>query len=276
MFGREKLQFKGFTESSPVAVVARDYNVITGSLADAVLERTSKAFGEQFSGFPGLEGTLRVIEANERKELAGSNMPVLSALHLVDLKDLGIQVCDERDLARIYNDETQRLAVGREGFFSGKFWFDVALIRNPHAAQKELMPWEADLNDEINALHVHHAFVSIPYRALIPNKFEKDNAPFGNISGYSFKINPTMKDAVRPLEITAQEAQEGYDFAALNEITAFPVRGLGAHFYGIPGNKLFSRLGVNRNLNANCDEYPLGSNGGGRVVVRSAEGVAKN
>ncbi|MBS3090830.1 hypothetical protein J4217_00080 [Candidatus Pacearchaeota archaeon] len=275
MFNEKQLQFEGFVETIPVREMRMDYNVISGDLADEVLERATRKFREQFQGFPGLEGTLRIANTDKGKELVESNLPVLAGLNLVDLEDLGIQLCDERDHARIYNDEVRRLAEGKKGFFNGRFWFDVSFIRNPYATQDKLMPWEEELNREIDAMHGSKAIVSVPYRAIVPVRLEGDNSPFGKVSSYSFRLNPTVKDAVRPIEITAKEAQEGYDFSKLDPTTAFPVRGQGKHFYGVSGSKRFSRLGVYGLLGAGHIGDPLGSDEVGRVVVKSAEGTVQ-
>ncbi|MBU0906718.1 MAG: hypothetical protein KKD18_01180 [Nanoarchaeota archaeon] len=261
-------RFEGFAEM-PAEVVRRNYNVLSGSLAEDVRKVAETTFGARLAGFPGLEGTLRIVDAQGREELAGSNMPVLAGLNLVDLGGLGIQVCDERDLARIYNDEVTRLEQGREGFFNGRYWFDVALIRNPHATQKELAPWEAELDKGISKLCGKGEIVSVPYRAIVPVVTETDNAPFGKISCYSFKLNSGVRDAVRVIEVSAQEAQEGYDFAKLDGNSAFPVKGRGRHFDGISGSKKFSGLCIYGSLDANHDGDPLYSNEYGRVAFKS-------
>ncbi|MBU0760964.1 MAG: hypothetical protein KJ858_04715 [Nanoarchaeota archaeon] len=259
-------QFEGFAEV-PI-VVRKDYNVLFGELGEEVRKVAEGTFNERLEGFPGLAGTLRMVDANGRRELAGSNLPVRAGLNLVDFSGFGIQVCDKGDLARIYNDEVERLSQRKEGFFAGKHWFDLSLIRNPHVTRRELAPWERELNDGINEICGAGEIVSVPYGAIVPVRLDEDNAPFGRISGYSFRISPNAKGALSVVEVTAKEAQGGYDFSRLDENSAFPVKGEGRHFYGI-GDRTFSGLYVSRYLSVSCDGDPLGSGEGGRVVFKS-------
>src|SRR3989344_8003633 len=106
--------FKGFAELGPPVETKRDYGLPSGDLAEQFLARANKLFSGELKGFPGLEGTLKLVSTDRGLELAGSNFPVLATMNLVDLDGLGIQLCDERDLARVYNDEVQRVAQGKQ------------------------------------------------------------------------------------------------------------------------------------------------------------------
>lgn len=252
----QKIQFNGYKEAREIH---NPYGLIEGDLARTVLSDFERVREEKFPGLDSLKGILSVRETEQSPEgvLAGSNFPVLSVLNNPDfpLESYGFRPGNPQQLARMYNDEVERVINGTKPFIKDRFWYDVQLIRNPVGRNLELKPWENLLDEGLSAIAGRDEILAVPYSVIKISSMTSDNGLFGKTNSYAVILAPEAEKLVKVVKWTTEQSK-GFKFGRFNEETGVPEINSSSdkfsrQFYGL-SQKLFSRLYVYRSLDAYC------------------------
>lgn len=267
----QKIQFNVYKEAREIH---NPYGLIEGDLARTVLSDFEKVREEKFPGLDSLKGILSVKETEQSPEcvLAGSNFPVLSVLNSHDFpleECYGFRPGNPQQLARMYNDEVERVINGTKPFIKDNFWYDVQLIRNPAGRNLELKPWEHLLDEGLSAIAGRDEILAVPYSVIKISSMTSDNGLFGKTNSYAVIPAPGAEKLVKVVKWTTEQSK-GFKFGRFNEETGVPEINspsdkFSRQFCGLQ-QKLFSRLCVNGDLNASCGVYLAYSDEFARVV----------
>lgn len=235
------------------------YGQITGDAAEAVAKSLleAKAEGSDVTlakaGF-ALEGKFGI---NTEGQLWGSTPDMLMTLwHYVPTKDFGFLPATPQQLAKIYNENPD--------FFRNQFWFDIQMIRNPHATESN-GDWAGNLSLQLaKAKFKPESYLAIPYQAVKPVIHAKDNGHLGKHPVAVYELVKDAGDLIKVLNWNEDAIKKG-KFSRFDETLGVPILGSGEHiFYGLT-NKTFSALFVCSVLDAGGGVFD-DSDEGARVV----------